>query len=277
MFMVKFSPAALSFVYDFVLLVLFLGHPVCHHKPNQRTCLPQNSKKSLRLEYLHHTQRPFLPLKQLVGLLSTYTFNHIFLSREYCCAVLHFWVLYSLHLLSTEIPFLQAGSCQCWLLPFLLIIVSANDHFHCSHWILSTSAPLCRFSLTWSLLECRLCSTEKSMPDLNIFFLGHWDHGKSRQDSPPCESDEGLEDLQACPIFHSSSVPHVYSESGTYVLGCAGGDAFKLYWLRLTKSLACWCSLLGFVSSLLRRWSSLQRRYACFTHYQKKHFWYFKI
>ena len=78
MFMVKFSPAALSFVYDFVLLVLFLGHPVCHHKPNQSTCLLQNSKRSLRLECLHHTQRPFLPLKQLVGLLSTYTFNHIF-------------------------------------------------------------------------------------------------------------------------------------------------------------------------------------------------------
>ena len=54
------------------------------------------------------------------------------------------------------------------------------------------------------------------------------------------------------------------------VQGCAGGDAYELYWLRLTKSLACWCSLLGFVSSLLRRWSSLQRRYTCLTNYQKK-------
>ena len=54
------------------------------------------------------------------------------------------------------------------------------------------------------------------------------------------------------------------------VQGCISGDAFKLFWLRLTKNLACWCSLLGFASSLLRRWSSLQRRYTCFTNYQKK-------
>ena len=214
--MVKFSPAALKIGYDFVLLVLFLGHPVCHHKPNQSTCLPQNSKKSLRLEYLRHTQRPFLPLKQLVGLLSTYTFNHIFfLSREYCCAVLHFWVLYSLHLLSTEIPFLQAGSCQCWFLPFLFNILSANDHFQCSHWILSTFVPLCHFSLTWSLPECRWCDLNFDKPDLLKNIKGHRDHGKSRQDSPPCEGDEGPEDLQACPLFHRSSVPHVYSEPGT--------------------------------------------------------------
>ena len=30
MFMVKFSPTALNFGYDFVLLVHFLGHPVDH-------------------------------------------------------------------------------------------------------------------------------------------------------------------------------------------------------------------------------------------------------
>ena len=56
------------------------------------------------------------------------------------------------------------------------------------------------------------------------------------------------------------------------VQGCISGDAFKLFWLRLTKNLACWCSLLGFASSLLRRWSSLQRRYTCFTNYQKNTF-----
>ena len=32
MFMVKFSSTALNFDYDFVLLVLFLGRPVCIHK-----------------------------------------------------------------------------------------------------------------------------------------------------------------------------------------------------------------------------------------------------
>ena len=32
MFMVKFSATALNFDYDFVLLVHFLGHPVCIHK-----------------------------------------------------------------------------------------------------------------------------------------------------------------------------------------------------------------------------------------------------
>ena len=53
MFMVKFSPTALNFDYDFVLLVHFLGHPVCIHKHKNantpgyiQTSVPPNRNKA---------------------------------------------------------------------------------------------------------------------------------------------------------------------------------------------------------------------------------------
>ena len=53
MFMVKFSSTALNFDYDFVLLVLFLGRPVCIHKQKNvntpeyiQTSVPPNWNKA---------------------------------------------------------------------------------------------------------------------------------------------------------------------------------------------------------------------------------------
>ena len=46
MFMVKFSPTALNFGYDFVLLVYFLGHPVFPRSNGQQILLDSESNGS---------------------------------------------------------------------------------------------------------------------------------------------------------------------------------------------------------------------------------------
>ena len=63
MFMVKFSSTALNFDYDFVLLVHFLGHPVCIHKHKNantpgyiQTSVPPNWNKAQLRKMLQFAQ-----------------------------------------------------------------------------------------------------------------------------------------------------------------------------------------------------------------------------